>query len=1115
MRRRVGVRGRAALALACLVGLGAVIFVIAGNDGETDKAPIFGFGKGRLIGESSMSPTSLQFGPDGRLYVAQFDGAIKAYRIARRSASTYEVTETETIELIRHVPNHNDRGEPDPEVDFRLITGMLVAGSRKRPVIYVSHSDPRIGGDIAGTDLDLDTNSGMVSRVTKTAAGWRKLDLVRGLSRSEENHATNGMALDRKRNVLYLAAGGNTNAGAPSKYLAGLSEFALSAAVLSIDLSAIGNRTLDLPTLDDEDRPGSDDAGDPFGGNDGKNQAMLVRGGPVQVFASGFRNPFDLVLTRDGRLYTIDNGGNAGWGAPPDPEGPDGACTNEPRAGGRTDPDQLLLVSKGFYGGHPNPTRANPANKFNRSNPQSPVFASNPVECDYRKPGSDESEAQATFPASTNGLAEYTASNFGGELKGDLLAAGWSANGINRMKRDPASGEVTRTDTLFSEVGANPLDVTATGDRGPFPGTIWVADQGDDQIYVFEPSDFGGARSSCTGRDDGSLDEDRDGFSNSAEIANETNPCSGGDRPPDHDRDHRPDRTDPDDDNDRIADLEDPFALDPENGRTTKIPLEYSWENDAPPAGGILDLGFTGLMTNGDDHWLDQFDRSKITARGAAGVFTVDQVDDGDAYEGGNDQLYGLQFGIDARPRSADRFTVSTRVLLPFPGLIPQGDQSAGLFVGNGTQDDYSKVVVTANDGDAGIEALQEQQGRKVGGQKLAVRGVRGADFVDLFITVDPDTGTLQSGYRVSSKGRVGPRRIVGPRQKVPAQWLQGRRFGLAVGIISTSIGPAPVFPATWDFVRVQRDRSEQAGSWTAGRPMLAPMAEVAAGAIDGAIYVVGAGDDRTAAYDLQTESWQVDGLPQRQFRGDHHAAEVVDGKLYLFGGLGPAAGKVQIYDPQRRRWGRGADIPFATGSASTALIDGKVYLAGGIVGEHTTRRAAVYDPKANSWRTIAPMPAGRNHTAAATDGRRLYVVGGRGPGSGDANMTANGFDTLQVYDPRSNTWSSSADPGSGLPPLPQARGGMGKGVFWRGELYVFGGETFDGAGATLRGVYDRVDIFNPRTKRWRSGAPMPIARHGIFPVPAGRTIHVIGGGARADASASAVHEVYRPDRPR
>ena len=96
-----------------------------------------------------------------------------------------------------------------------------------------------------------------------------------------------------------------------------------------------------------------------------------------------------------------------------------------------TDRDTLhLITGPGYYGGHPNPTRANLANTFNAPDPQSPVSPANPVECDYRRraaTGPGRAGALATFADSTNGLAEYTASNFGGAMKGDLLAAGFDA----------------------------------------------------------------------------------------------------------------------------------------------------------------------------------------------------------------------------------------------------------------------------------------------------------------------------------------------------------------------------------------------------------------------------------------------------------------------------------------------------------------------------------------------------------------------------------------------------------------------------------------------------------------------------------------------------------------
>ena len=82
-----------------------------------------------LIGENVANPTSLQFGPDGRLYVAQQNGAIKAYTVVRNGPDDYEVTATETITAVKvGTPNHNDDGTPNSST-VRQVTGLLVAGT--------------------------------------------------------------------------------------------------------------------------------------------------------------------------------------------------------------------------------------------------------------------------------------------------------------------------------------------------------------------------------------------------------------------------------------------------------------------------------------------------------------------------------------------------------------------------------------------------------------------------------------------------------------------------------------------------------------------------------------------------------------------------------------------------------------------------------------------------------------------------------------------------------------------------------------------------------------------------------------------------------------------------
>ena len=342
------------------------------------------------------NPTCLQFGPDDRLYVSEQYGTLHILTIQRLDAGDYQVTQQQTHYLMQQLtPNHDDDGSSHGD-NRRQVTGLLVVGTAQNPVMYVASSDYRIGAGTNHTDKNLDTNSGIISRFTWTGSKWDKVDLIRGLPRSEENHASNGMVIVGK--TLYLAQGGHTNAGAPSNNFARTTEYALSAAILSIDLEAIDNLPLktqnvngktlqykyDLPTLDDPTRPNQNgisdpnhpdyngiDVHDPFGGNDGLNQAKLVPGGPVQIYSTGFRNIYDLVVTRQGHMYTWDNGPNSGWGGHPKNEGTAQATTeyvggepgstgpgpNDPKVNNK---DGLHLITPGYYGGHPNPLRANP-----------------------------------------------------------------------------------------------------------------------------------------------------------------------------------------------------------------------------------------------------------------------------------------------------------------------------------------------------------------------------------------------------------------------------------------------------------------------------------------------------------------------------------------------------------------------------------------------------------------------------------------------------------------------------------------------------------------------------------------------------------------------------------
>jgi N-acetylneuraminic acid mutarotase len=326
-----------------------------------------------------------------------------------------------------------------------------------------------------------------------------------------------------------------------------------------------------------------------------------------------------------------------------------------------------------------------------------------------------------------------------------------------------------------------------------------------------------------------------------------------------------------------------------------------------------------------------------------------------------------------------------------------------------------------------------------------------------------------------------------------------------ATNVIEKFRSTIPMSGASQEFLRLVVTYTGVRDSWETNISMPLPLDEVACGIIGHRLYVVGGGNSATMAFDVFAGRWTNLNAP-RPFVGNHHAAEVFNGKFYLFGGLGASSGgRVQIYDPAVNSWSLGAAMPFAAGSCASAVISNQIYVAGGVVGSATTNGLARYNPLSNTWTNLAPMPLGRNHTASATDSVRFFIFGGRGGG----NAVANGSDTVQIYDPADNSWISSSNPGSAIAPLPQSRGGMGKAVFFNGEFYVMGGETSSGPGATAQRVYNRVDIYNPAANTWRAGTPMLTARHGIYPVLNGIRVYVAGGGVVAGASSSALLEVY------
>ena len=851
------------------------------------------FSVSTIEGSTLTQPTSLQFGPDDRLYVLRKKAQFNILELERVGQNDYQLLGEESVSLARNIPNHHDDGTPFPEERDRQATGILVTGTASNPIVYIASSDPRVGGHKGNPDTGLDTNSGVISRLTWNGSSrddpegfWHKVDIVRGLPRSEENHAPNGMELSLDGQTMYLAVGGFTNAGAPSNNFAHITEYALSAAILSIDLAAIEAMPVkvdgegesyiyDIPTLDDPTRPNANgiedpenpsydgiDVNDPWGGNDGLNQAKIVPGGPVQIHSPGYRNAYDVVIMRtpgrEGRMYTVDNGANRGWGGHPLGEGTypgefAGQCTNnyDPDEPGSSTPGpnddyvnnenglhfvRELTPGEKYYAGHPTPIRGNPAGAglftgdynvdplLNTSVwrtgadpafplpvdwPPVPVEEANPAECDFRNAGVNDG-SMVIYPISTNGIDEYTASNFDNVLKGNLFAVGYNENWLYRIELNEAGDQVLNGEEIFAQNFGNvSLDVTAQGDDDIFPGTMWVTGFNEHEIYIFEPGDYNGdVVPGCTGEVNPLLDEDEDGFDNEDEAQNNTNPCSAASHPPDRDGDFISDLNDDDDDNDTVLDINDAFAIDATNGTGLDLPVLLPLLNE-DPATGFFGLGLTGLMTNGATDYLDQFIADELIPGGTAGLFTVALTTEGDATGMANTQENAFQFGVNVGESTGD-FKIQIRMPGPyFNGVTPENDQSHGIYIGTGDMDNYVKLALHANGGEGGIQVLHEEGGIVLEDVIYPAPNATKATNIDLFMSIDPVLGKIQPSYILDSGALI----VLGQKVTVMGDLLDvlqgnyevqaGIPSALAIGLISTSAGPGEPFDATWDLIEV------------------------------------------------------------------------------------------------------------------------------------------------------------------------------------------------------------------------------------------------------------------------------------------------------------------------
>ncbi len=295
--------------------------------------------------------TCLTIGPDGKLYGLANNGQIFRWNIETDGTLSNE----QLIDSLRTYTGATVN---------RLAIGLKFdpASTADNLIAWVTHTTFGFAG--------MADFGGKLSRLSGPNLETVQ-DYIVNLPRSARDHVTNQIDFgpDGK---LYYTQGSLSAMGAPDTAWSNRNEKLLSAAVVQVNTSALQTyvQTYGVPL--DAYTGGLDDSGNPLPapvpGPDGVLFDPFNPASPVQLYATGVRNAYDLVWHSNGSLYVATNGSASGGNSPATPTiPPEGllpridAAINGPYTGpdvpaannNPTQPDLLFKIVQGDYYGHP------------------------------------------------------------------------------------------------------------------------------------------------------------------------------------------------------------------------------------------------------------------------------------------------------------------------------------------------------------------------------------------------------------------------------------------------------------------------------------------------------------------------------------------------------------------------------------------------------------------------------------------------------------------------------------------------------------------------------------------------------------------------------------------
>ncbi|XP_077976150.1 uncharacterized protein LOC120329510 [Styela clava] len=119
--------------------------------------------------------------------------------------------------------------------------------------------------------------------------------------------------------------------------------------------------------------------------------------------------------------------------------------------------------------------------------------------------------------------------------------------------------------------------------------------------------------------------------------------------------------------------------------------------------------------------------------------------------------------------------------------------------------------------------------------------------------------------------------------------------------------------------------------------------------------------------------------------------AVVMNGYIYVCGGLGLKSRPVERYNPENNEWRKLESMKIGRNTPVVITAKGRLYCFGGIDESlNKLESGEVFDPESSKWEFTAPMPVGMEYASAAQSNDLIYIAGGQ---------------VLLCYDINNNSW--------------------------------------------------------------------------------------------------------------